>query len=383
MKEVEDLLAKEKITKARAGLVLDHPFWGSLVLRGKMKQVKDADVGWTDGRSIGYNPETIKKFSIGQIKTFLAHEWGGHVALAHHARRGNRNPRKWNKAGDYAVNNILDSCGFEPIEGWLMDHQYDGQSIEQIYGQLSDEPDDQEGSGGNPDPGGCGEVRDFPGADGKQASPAEMAQAMADAKVSLAQAAQQARAMGNLPGAIARIVEDLLEPKIDWREVLRRFISTTSKNDYAWNPPNRRFIHRGLYLPSMRSDELPTIVVGVDTSGSISEKDLSEFAAEISGILSDYQTTVEVVYCDSDVAGHETYQSEDLPIKLKPLGGGGTDFRPVFEWVDKQGIDPACVVYLTDLCCNSYPDEPGYPVLWVQIGDYSNERVPFGDVMHL
>jgi predicted metal-dependent peptidase len=135
-----------------------------------------------------------------------------------------------------------------------------------------------------------------------------------------------------------------------------------------------------LYLPSLYSEELGTVVIAVDTSCSISNREIDQFGAEVSAILEEFDTTAHVVYCDTDVQWTETFSQRDLPLKLHPKGGGGTDFRPPFEWVEDRQMEPCCLVYLTDLECSRFPEEPSYPVLWVVVGDY-RQPVPFGEVL--
>nr|MBL0700358.1 hypothetical protein [Desulfobacterales bacterium] len=135
-------------------------------------------------------------------------------------------------------------------------------------------------------------------------------------------------------------------------------------------------------LPSLRSDDLPEVVIAVDTSGSISQVELDQFAAELSAILEFCAMTVHLLYCDMRVIRAETFQRQDLPISIAPGGGGGTDFRPAFEWVEQQNISPRCLIYLTDLECTRFPEEPFYPVLWARIGS-AGKQPPFGDVIDI
>jgi predicted metal-dependent peptidase len=117
----------------------------------------------------------------------------------------------------------------------------------------------------------------------------------------------------------------------------------------------------------------------MDTSGSIGRKELSYFAAKLNSVLSEHDTTVHVVWCDTKCHDGGTYERQDMPIKLDPKGGGGTDFKPPFKWITDKGIDPACVIYLTDGECNSFPDEPDFPVLWAIYG--RKRTVPWGEVI--
>lgn len=379
--------ANEKMVKARTGMVLDQPFFASLALRLRFKEDESCETVWTDGHTLGYNPKFVEGLPLDQVKGILAHEVM-HLACAHHTRRGERDQKKWNVAGDYAINQILEDSKIALPEGHLIDPAFVGMASEQIYGHIPD-PDpggqgndqDQGQDQGKNDPGGCGEVRDAKGPQGKDLSPAEKAQEEQNWKIATAQAVQQAKAMGDLPGGIARMVGEILAPHVDWREVLRRFVDQSAKNDYTWARPNRRYLHSGLYLPSLYSETLPPIVIAVDTSGSIDSEMLDQFASEMTNILREYKTSCNVLYCDTEIEGVESFTSDDLPLKLNPQGGGGTDFRPPFAWVEKQGITPACLIYLTDMYCNRFPDPPGYPVLWAKTDDYG--QAPFGEEVRI
>lgn len=359
----------DKIRKARAGLVLDHPFFGALALRQQIQIDPDCDTAWTDGSTMGFNPDFIGGLPIDQLKSVIAHEVL-HVGLAHHARRQEREHKKWNAAADYAVNGLLIDSKFSLPAGALIGFQ--GLTAEAIYNKIPTPPENQ----GN-DPGKMGEVRDAPGKNGKP-SPAEAAAAEAEAKATLAQAAQQARAMGKLPASIARLVEEMLQPKVDWREILKRFINQSAKNDYSWTPPNRRYVYKNIYLPSLRNQETGEIVVAVDTSGSVSSSQINEFAAELTSIVEETPSTVKVIYCDSKIKNTEVFNRDDLPIILNPSGGGGTSFVPPFEHVDESELSPACLIYLTDGECSRFPDEPNYPVLWA-LTQKINFDPPFGE----
>lgn len=365
--------AKEKLTKARAGLILDHCFFGSLALRLELSEDASCETAWTDGKKMGYNPSFIGTLSLAETKGLICHEVM-HCAANHQARRGDRDPQKFNVAGDFAINPLIEEARLTLPKGRLIDPTYNNMSAEEIYSKL---PQSQN-QGQNDDPGKCGAVRDAKGEDGKPASPAELTQSREDWKVAVAQAAQQAKGMGQLPAGLTRLVEEVLAPKIDWREVLRRFVDQTAKSNYSWFPPNRRFIHQGLYLPSVKGEELPPIVIVIDTSGSVTQKEINQFSSELTAILQDYHTSCAVIYCDSEVAGVEEFSTDDLPLKLNPRGGGGTDFRPPFGYIEKRGMTPSCLIYLTDLECSSYPPEPYYPTLWAYMGK-GGTKPPFGE----
>src|SRR5208283_3536858 len=322
-------------------------------------------------------------------------------AALHHTRRSGRDLRRWNIACDYAINPLLVEAGFELPDGALLDPAYAGMSAEDIYAKLPRDAGENGDNQDSDDPGGMGGVTDPPpgGADsgdpgpsgqpnqpgqpGAQApspgpSPADLARQEENWLIATAQAEATAKAMGIGAGDAARAIREQVAPKLDWRDVLRRYLSAAAKSDYAWTPPNRRHIARGLYLPSLRSETLGPVVVGVDTSGSIDDVTLAAFSAEITAIMEDAAPeAIHVVYCDDEVAGTETYGPGDL-IQLTPHDGGGTAFKPVFDWIARSDIQPVCVVYLTDLCGSDFGPVPDYPVLWVST---ELTQAPFGEVI--
>lgn len=383
--------AKEMLAKGRAGLILDMPFFGSLALRLKLVEDPNQPTAWTDGITMGYNPTWIESLSLDEIKGVVCHEVM-HCANQHQNRREDREKARWNIAADLAINPLIQECGLTLPKGGMLDPQFRDMAAEQIYSKLRHSPQDEEQQedagtgeqkGQGSDPGGCGEVRDAPGKDGQPSSPADKNQNTQEWNVAVAQAAQQAKSMGTLPVGLERLVEEILNPKVDWREALRYFVSTVARNDYRWFPPNRRHIHNGLYLPSVRSEEIGHIVMAIDTSGSINKEVLNQFAAEMTAILEQYRADCTVIYCDCKVAGVEDVLADDLPLDLKPRGGGGTDFRPPFEYLAEQGRVPACLLYFTDGCCRSFPEVPDYPVLWVLSEKNENFKPPFGEIVDL
>ncbi|MCK4694951.1 MAG: hypothetical protein KAT74_04270, partial [Candidatus Cloacimonetes bacterium] len=190
-----------------------------------------------------------------------------------------------------------------------------------------------------------------------------------------------AKAQGKLPAGLERMIQEALQPKLPWREILARFITENARNDYTWKQPNKRYLYADMYLPSLNTPTLGSIVIIVDTSGSISQKELDIFASELHSILSTYPgTEIKVIYVDAKVAGVGTLNIYDF--KLQAKGGGGTDFKPGFEYIEKEGLMPACVIYFTDGYCDSFPDSPDYPVLWILTGK-AGFTPPFGEVIHM
>jgi predicted metal-dependent peptidase len=359
-----------KLAKAMARMVLDHPFFATLLLGMRLREDSKTKTACTNGREIRYNPGFIDSMHVDQVVFVLAH-LVMHVAHLHPLRRNARNPGRFNKAGDYAINGILREAGLSMLPGALYKKEYDNLAAEQIYEQLPGSSDDRDGNGngsgenGNDDPGGCGGFEDARDEYGNTLSKAERQHEEAKVTLSIQRAAQAAKAQGKLPGSLERLVHEMVHPILDWREILRTFIDHTARNDYSWLHPNRRHIAGGIYLPSFRSNGLKPLVLAVDTSGSIGQDELNQFQAELNDILQSYPSTVHIVYCDSRISGTHTVTPDEYPIELKTVGFGGTDLRPPFDWATGNVPDAGCIIYLTDLKGTSPEVDPGVPTLWV------------------
>jgi predicted metal-dependent peptidase len=215
---------------------------------------------------------------------------------------------------------------------------------------------------------------------GQPASPAEHRRQEHEWGIAAEQALRSAKVCGHDPLGVERPLTEARQSVQDWRAILRDFVAATAPSDYRWTPPNRRHIGSGLYLPSIERRGLGEIVIAVDTSGSIGRIELDQFAGEISAISEETQPdAIHVVYCDAAVQSTQEFAASE-PVRLEPKGGGGTDFCPVFEWVGERGMEPVCLIYLTDLCCDSFPETPEYPVLWVTD---SRRMAPFGETVRI
>jgi predicted metal-dependent peptidase len=409
-----------KLTRARTQLLLGQPFFGSLCLRLKLTPGEVPTMA-TDGQRILYDPGFVEKLKPAELEGVLAHEVL-HCALGHHCRRGERDPRLWNQAADLAINPLLLENGFTLPAGALLDRAFDHLSAEEIYARLRENkaappksgrqpqtdntdagnasegqahneadgdsrepaqaPDPHTPEPGGERPGGFGEVLDAAGENGSSASPLDRSRQQQDWSIAAEQAMRSARVHGHRPAMLERSLRESRRSRQDWRAILREFISSSSRSpaDYRWTPPNRRYVAAGLYLPSIERSDLGPIVVAIDTSGSIRSAELEQFAGEISAISEEAQPeSLHILYCDSAVRAEERFAASE-PVHLHPRGGGGTDFRPPFAWVEEKEIAPSCLVYLTDLCCDSYPEAPRYPVLWVT---HSRRRAPFGETIRM
>ena len=245
-------------------------------------------------------------------------------------------------------------------------------------GQEGNDEGDEGASDAPPshDPSGTGEVMDAdaPAPDGGDSAEAPVditaeEQAWDEA---MHQALNIARAEGNVPGQVEETIQGAHASTLDWRTLLRRYMTDTAKRDYTWSQPNRRFIDSGLYLPAMHSEAMGTIVILLDTSGSIYSylEILASFWTEVREVAHELNPArVIVLQVDTRITDVAEYAGEDLLEELEAKGGGGTDFRPGFAWLEAEGIEPACCLYFTDMECSSYPEtEPSFDLLWVNYG---------------
>ena len=355
-----------KLAKAKTALILEHPFVGTVALNMPFELDENVPTAATNGKRVKFNPEFINNLTDEELKFLVAHECM-HPMLEHNFRRGERDPRKWNQAADYVINKLLtdENIGKMPAMGLLDDNIYKagGGTSDGIYNILPDNPD------GNDPLDDC--------EDG-EGSEAEKAQEAAEWRVKVAQAAQAAKMMGKMSASMARLVDEVLNPKVDWREVLQRFLVRCKSDTRSFSRFNRRFIAQGLYLPSVSGESMGELVFAVDCSGSVDQHTINQFATEIQVVKDDLNPArIHVLYFDSEVSHVESYGADD-ELDIKPHGGGGTDFAPVFDKIDELGISPVAVVFLTDLCCHSFGDEPACPVLWVST---HADSAPFGEVV--
>jgi predicted metal-dependent peptidase len=403
-----------KLTAARTRLILDKPFLGALVLRLPMEA---AEPEWcpttaTDARKFYYNPEYIAALSPGATQFMLAHE-ALHCALSHFARRQHRVKHRWDLACDLAINPLLMEDGLTPPFDGLMVPEYKGMTAEEIYPLLEEDDRretvdthayDRESEHPDQDRGmreeklssskeeGRQQRRD-PGDGGSQSQQAEPAAATPPPltpderetlniqwQQRLASAAQQAMQAGKLGGALARMVDHLLQPQLPWRMLLARYLSGLARDDFSYMRPSRR--EGDFILPSLRSQQID-LVVALDTSGSIKQEEIDGFLAEIDAIKGQIRARVTFLPCDAALPEgapwiFEPWEELKLPESLP--GGGGTSFRPVFEWLEIQGIEPQTLVYFTD-AEGKFPErEPNYPVIWLVKG---KTKVPWGQRVQL
>ena len=361
-----DKEAETAMIRARIHMLRFEPFFGALALR--LPLVEDEGLNpptlATDGEYIYYHPAWVRANSHEVRKSSVAHEVG-HCIWQHMARLGDRNPDRWNRASDYVINAMLKGAGFSIPHTWLYDPKYAGMSADKVYNLLPEE---------------SGSAKPFDALRSPKSSKSSKSDEVRaqDWMVAVVQAANSARKAGKMPANIERFINEMLDSKADWRTLLRRFITERGRNGYDWMKPSRKALAMGVFLPGRFSQEMETLVVVTDDSGSINTKVLSAFSAETASAR-EAATPLKtyVLSCDARV-NHVAELDPDDPFVVKCHGGGGTDFRPPFVWLEEHGITPSCLVYLTDLE-GPFPEAPpDFPVLWCSI---NNKVAPWGETV--
>ena len=365
---------ERRLSKAKSRLMLDHPFFGNLAMNMPFRLDNTIPTAATNGSWVKFNPDFITPLVDDQLLFLTAHEIM-HPVLEHNYRRNHRNQFKWNYAGDAVINPMLEDEGIGKfIEGGVMDRDLlkeGGGTTDGVYNLL---PDDIEDEGGgylhNQKP-----YDDCQDAEGK--SPAEVSQQQAQMKVKVAQAAQAAKMMGKLSANMERFVGELLQSKVPWSDVMNRFLIKAKTDDRTFARANRRLIQQGLYLPTNSGEIMGEVVKAIDCSGSIDDDQIAQFNTESVKMWQDLRPTkMHIIYFDSEVCHYDCFEDEE-PV-IKPHGGGGTAFSPIFKFIEEKGIDPVACVVLTDLACSDFGNEPPYPVLWVSTHEGT---APWGEIV--
>jgi predicted metal-dependent peptidase len=398
----------DRIIVARVGLLLRHPFFGNMATRLRILAADDwLPTAAVDGRNLYYNTQFFNAMDNKEIEFVVAHEVL-HCVFDHLGRREERNPRLYNIAADYIVNNLLvrDRIGHKPkIVDCFQDFKYEGWASEEVYdelfkdaekngeeylkqlGEMLDEHldgDSEDGDGTN------GEGKDSNGHGTSKSKPKftdeELKQIKDEIKESMLSAAQSAGA-GNTPGEIQRMIKELTEPKMNWRELLRQQIQSTIRNDYTFSRPSRKGQMTGAILPGMNFDETIDICIALDMSGSIGDDQARDFLSEIKGIMDEYKDYNIKLWCfDTKVYNEQDFSADggDDLLDYDIQGGGGTDFDANWSYMKYNDIQPKKFIMFTD----------GYP--WDSWGDDSycdtifiihshrdkNLQAPFGITAH-
>ena len=368
-----------KIDKAKAQIVLDHPFFASILLKKEMRADKTIPSLAVDARgNIYYNEDFVESLTVPQLVWGLCHEIG-HVIGQHAFRKKHRDHEKWNYATDAWINDMLNDANVgNLIPNTVNIPGSKDKTSEQIYDELPTAPPSSgsgsgQGQGGGWD-NGLGDDIKY-----ENLTESEMKEIEANAKVEIAQAAQAAKARGKLSGKLAEIVADIINVKTPWYDILERYMADHVKQDYTWTRPNRRHIGAGVYLPSMANEpSMGELVIQIDVSGSISKRELDYYNGHLSRIIKQCNPTkVHVIYTDTDVVKSDCFE-QGAEVKLEFYSGGGTHMPAGFDWVNEQGITPSVFVCLTD-GYTDFAEAPEFPVVWCIS---SEVEAPYGENVH-
>lgn len=388
----------DRIITARIGLLLRHPFFGNMATRLRIQAADDwLPTAAVDGRNLFFNTQFFNAMNNKEIEFVIAHEIL-HCVYDHLTRREDRDPKLYNIAADFVVNNLLvrDRIGAKPkIVDCFQDFKYDKWTSEEVYddlfknakkidisqlGELLDEHIDWDDNGSDGDDS----------KDGKTGRPRlskeDLRQIRDEIKEAMIQAAQSA-GTGNVPGEIQRMIKELTEPKMNWRQLLRQQIQSTIRNDYSFARPSRKGWHTGAILPGMNFDQTIDICVSIDMSGSISNEQGSDFLGEIKGIMDEFKDYSIKVWCfDTKVYNEDDFSADngkDIS-EYQVVGGGGTDFDCNWVYMKKHDIQPKKFIMFTDgYPYNSWGDDSYCDTIFIVHSNHNkNLEAPFGVTAH-
>jgi len=399
-----DGIVREKLITARVGLLLKASFFGNLATRLKLINADEwCATAATDGRNFYYNTRFIQLLKPKEIEFLFGHEVL-HCVYDHFGRRGEREPQIWNIANDFCVNADLKEHGvgeFITSVPCLYDRKYNGWSSEKVYDDLMknakkinlsdlldqmidehlDGEGDEEGEGGGDD----GEEVDGSGkgkGKGRPKISEEERRAIRDEiKEAMLAAAATVDGAGNIPMGVQRLIKEMTEPKMNWRELLRMNLESTIKSDYTWMRASRRGWHMDAVMPGMKPDEMIDIALAIDASGSMDEGMLKDILSEVQGIMDSFPVyKIHVVSFDTQTYNPQKYDSDNLDsiVDYEVQGGGGTSFECFYEYFKENDITPHRLVVFTDgYPGGSWGDENFCEVTWILHGTTTIEP-PFG-----
>jgi predicted metal-dependent peptidase len=370
------------ISKAVTHIIWSIEFFASLVPKLEFVAItgdraQQVPTLATDYRHVYYNVEFIENCTLYQVAGCIIHEVL-HCAMLHNTRKGTRDPRLWNIACDYAINLIIEDIPNLTLPpGCLLDTQYAGMSAEQIYAKLLED-------GGND----TIKIETFT-LEGDildpETSDTDTTMDEQDWKASVAHAANEAKKAGTMPGSLEAFFQPLLKPKLPWRQILENFLNHPVPGNRSWNRMNKRYLPRRIKLPTIRYEQTGDFAMAVDTSGSMSDHMIQIVLNQVAYVVSIIKPkSCMLIQHDADV--HEPiyrFQYDDsFPRDINITGRGGTDFRPVFDFVEQEFDElPSALILLTDGYGPWPEQEPEYPVLWILVDSPELEgQIPYGEV---
>lgn len=426
----------KKVRDAVNNIIQNHAFYATILMQQNIIEDNSSKnpTFYVDGKNLAYNSKFADSISFDEVKGVLVHEVM-HLVLLHHCRMGKRDSKIWNKACDYAINRELIKSNFSLPKGVLLDNKYDGKNAEEIYrilfleemkkqseqdkkdsqnnnnqessssgsgsgsGDSDSDSDDQDSDNSSEDSNNQDnkEENSDESSDNNQGEeenkevtfgeirPATEENAEETAKIQSKQAVSIAKSAGEMPSSsIIEMVENSYKPKFNWREIINQFVSEITQKDYSFENPDRRFLQNGIVLPDFYSKAPANIVVAIDTSGSVNLEDVKVIVNEARNCLDTMSedkenATLTVIYCDAQVQSVDIFESNS-DIKPNPKGGGGTDFAPVFKYVNDNDIKCDGLIYITDGYCWSFGNIiPTYKVMWGLTTGCYTFNAPFGE----
>ena len=376
----------KKISQAKAKLLVDYPYFGTLASKLSLVLNDDIEAFKSDGKKLEYSSSFLELAELSEIEFILANG-AMHSALAHDMRKNNRSGWLWQMATDFAINDMLVENGLDMPYGAQYRKRFQGMYAEKIYAELKDdilredddleyEADDSEDVEKKDDSKNENQEQKEQQTEEEIQEEILQEQLMAEEAISLL-ASEHKR--GELPQTIDRFFEFDFVGKIDWRDELKSAIDRFHKDDYTLLPPNKKFLHMGIYLPSNISQTF-RLVVAVDSSGSVDDELLSQFLGEVNFLMSLVQNyQIELLVCDEKIHTHKTFYSGDT-LECDVKGGTGTDFRPVFEFCEREFDDVKLLLYFTDLDGRFPKEIPSYEVKWISP---KSKEIPFGEILLL
>ncbi len=356
---------KERLNQAKTKLMLEHPYFGQIASLLKFSSNSDIESFTSDGDSFEYNDEYLSKLNEKELEFTLANS-AMHYALSHKNRINQREDWLWQKATDYAINSMLVKNDMFAPQKINLNKRFDGMYAEEIYAILESEVDEKE-------------YEEQQKREKKLKQKANLSEKENIDEDFLNQVNQKIKAQGELPKDFKRLFPELFIDTIDWRSMLHRYLNLHAKEDYQFFPPNKKYIHQGFALPSLKS-ELLKIVIAIDSSGSIDTDLLATFFGHFQSIIESFKSyEIDLIECDAKIQNHKVFYPGDM-IEYKTVGGGGTDFRPVFEYVQEHIHDAKIVIYFTDGLGSFPKNAPYIDTLWVM---REKREVPFGEVLIL
>jgi predicted metal-dependent peptidase len=395
---------ERRVKKVKIALMRNPKFalWSGILMLGKTRVVDDFPTAATNGRDEWYGREFVASLDDKELGFVVLHE-NLHKALRHlfvWRKLHDENPQLANAACDYVINLMI--VNSDPQESLvsiprkdskvygLLDPRFANMNAKQVFDILKQEQEEGGGSGEGGEGGGGFDDHDWAGAKELNDADRKVLEKEIDQALRQGQIAHQ-KINGKGAGNMSRELGDLLEPQVDWREILREFVKSIchAKDASSWRRVNRRYLSGDVYMPTLIGERVGSIAIGIDTSGSIGGQELNRFLSEVKSIAEDvHPGKVDLIYWDSAVAAHEEYDEQTVPnivSSTNPRGGGGTDPRAMMEYMKEKGITPECIVMLTDGCIGKgeWGDEWTAPILWTICNGASDVYAPVGKTVHI